>query len=121
MTQARATVHRWIELTADTPMPTITRRRIIGDKAMISHVLLAKGTHVPTHSHENEQFGVVLSGRIRFGLGAEGTPDRHEATLGPGEVIHLPSNYPHSADALEETLVLDIFSPPSAGTGIDRK
>lgn len=121
MKPARATVHRWSELTTDTPMPTITRRRVIGEHAMISHVLLAKGTHVPTHSHANEQFGVVLSGRIRFGLGAEGTPDRHEATLGPGEVIHLPSNYPHSADALEETLILDIFSPPSAGTGIDRK
>lgn len=118
---ARATVHRWSELKTDTPMPTITRRRVIGEQAMISHVLLAKGTHVPTHSHENEQFGVVLSGRIRFGLGAEGTPDRHEVTLGAGEVIHLPSNYPHSADALDETLVLDIFSPPSAGTGIDRK
>jgi quercetin dioxygenase-like cupin family protein len=61
----------------------------------------------------------IISGRLRFGLGAEGSPERREVTLGPGEVIHLPSNVPHSADALEETVVLDVFAPPSAGTGID--
>ena len=42
-----------------------------------------------------------------------------EFFVGPGEVLHLPSNCPHSAEALEETVVLDIFSPPSERTGID--
>lgn len=118
---ARATKYRLDDLPADRPMPLLERRRIVGDKAMISHVLLHKGCSVPTHAHENEQFCVILRGRLRFGLGAENTPDRREVILGPGEVLHLPANEPHSAEALEETLVLDIFSPPSAATGIDRR
>lgn len=111
--------HRWEDLPSDRPMETILRRRLIGEQAMISHVTLAKGCRVPTHAHANEQFACVLRGRIRFGLGAEGSPERREATLGGGEVIHLPANLPHSADALEETVILDVFSPPSATTGID--
>ncbi|MCC6676050.1 MAG: cupin domain-containing protein [Phycisphaerales bacterium] len=101
-------------------MALLERRRIIGEKAMLSRVLLKKGCDVPTHSHENEQFACILSGRLRFGIGAEGSPQRREVVVSAGEVLHLPSNVPHSAYAEEETLVLDIFSPPSAATGIDR-
>lgn len=100
-------------------MPLIDRRRIIGDRLMISEVHLHKGFKLHTHQHDNEQFGVVLSGRIRFGIGADGSPDRYEVTLTGGQVIHLPSNLPHSAEALEDTHILDLFSPPSAGTGVD--
>lgn len=117
---ADAAVSRWSDLPVDRPMPLLERRRVIGAKAMISHITLKRGCSVPTHQHENEQFSSVLSGRLRFGLGAEGSPQRREVTVGPGEVIHLPSNLPHSAEALEDTVVLDIFSPPSATTGIDR-
>jgi quercetin dioxygenase-like cupin family protein len=101
-------------------MALLERRRLIGAQAMISHVTLFKGCFVPSHAHANEQFCCVLSGRLRFGLGAEGAPDRREVTVGAGEVLHLPSNLPHSAEALEDTVVLDIFSPPSQTTGIDR-
>ncbi len=100
-------------------MPLIARRRIIGQNIMISEVHLSRGFVVPTHQHENEQFAVVLSGRIRFGIGPDGSPDRYETTLVGGEVIHLPGNVPHSAEALEDTVVLDLFSPPSAETGVD--
>jgi quercetin dioxygenase-like cupin family protein len=101
-------------------MPLLERRRVIGEQAMISHVTLHKGCSVPTHAHTNEQFCCVLSGRLRFGLGADNAPDRREVTVSAGEVLHLPSNLPHSADALEDTIVLDIFSPPSQTTGIDQ-
>ena len=116
-----ARVARWSDLPLDAPMALLERRRIIGERAMISHITLRKGCDVPTHAHENEQFSAVLSGRLRFGLGAEGTPERHDVTVGPGQVIHLPSGLSHSAYAEEETVVLDIFSPPSATTGIDRR
>ncbi len=69
--------------------------------------------------HANEQFGIVLSGRVRPASTPNPAPTCTTATLGPGEVIHFPSNFPHSAEALEETLILDVFSPPSATTGID--
>lgn len=112
--------HRWSDLPADRPMPLLERRRLIGDYAMLSHVTLKKGCHVPTHSHPSEQFACILSGRLRFGLGADGAPDRREVTVSAGEVLHLPSSLPHSAEALEDTVVLDVFSPPSEKTGIDR-
>lgn len=115
-----AAVNRWDALPVDAPMPLLERRRVIGEKAMISHITLRKGCEVPTHSHANEQFSCVLSGCLRFGLGAVGSPERSEVDVRAGQVIHLPSNLPHSAFAVEETIVLDVFSPPSATTGIDR-
>ena len=115
-----ARAHRWDDLPADHPMPLIDRRRIIGRNMMISRVALTKGFVVPTHQHENEQFVVVLAGRARFGIGAEGSKDRRELTLGAGEVLEIPPNVPHSAHALEDTLILDLFSPPSEKTGVDR-
>lgn len=91
----------------------------MGEKCMISRVHLAAGCTVPTHAHANEQFAVIISGRLRFGIGDEHDPLRYETVVGQGEVLHLPSNVPHSAEAIEDTIVLDIFSPPSATTGID--
>lgn len=116
----QATVQEWDSMPVDAPMALLERRRVIGEKAMLSHITLRKGCDVPTHSHANEQFSAVLSGRLRFGLGAEGSPERREVDVRAGQVIHLPSHLPHSAHAAEDTVVLDIFSPPSAGTGIDR-
>jgi quercetin dioxygenase-like cupin family protein len=116
-----AKAHRWSELSEDRPMPLIARRRIIGRQMMVSRVALTKGFVVPTHQHENEQFAVVLSGRIRFRIGSEGSSDRRELTLGAGEVLEIPSNVPHAAEALEDTLILDMFAPPSEKTGVDRQ
>lgn len=118
--QVSAVVYRWSDLPTDRPMPRIERRRVIGERMMISQVLLEKGCVVPSHTHENEQFACVVRGRIRFGLGVEGSPDHQQVVLTGGEVLHLPSKVPHSAEALDETLILDLFSPPSQKTGIDR-
>lgn len=112
---------QWDDLPVDAPMALLERRRVIGERVMISHILLRAGCVVPTHAHENEQISCVLSGALRFGLGAEGSPDRRDVVVRAGGVIRLPSNLPHSAHALQDTIVLDVFSPPSATTGIDRK
>lgn len=116
-----AAVYRWERLPVDRPLPLIERRRVMGEKMMISRVVLSPGCDVKSHAHDNEQFALVLSGRVRFGLGAPGTPDYREETLGAGDVLHLPSNLPHSAYAIEETHILDLFSPPSQQTGVDRQ
>lgn len=121
MSAKPATLHRWSDLPADSPMALLERRRVIGEKAMISHISLAKGFMVDSHTHDNEQFSAVLEGCIRFGVGVPGSPEHRTIDVRAGEVIHLPSNCPHSAHAIEDTVVLDIFSPPSQGTGIDRK
>lgn len=98
-------------------MPLLERRRVIGERAMISHVTLHQGCFVPTHRHDNEQITCVLRGRLQFEVG-DGDESR-TLIVSEGEVLHLPSGVPHSAEALLETVVLDVFSPPSETTGID--
>lgn len=116
-----AVVHSWSELPIDRPMELLERQRIIGERMMLSRVALSEGCFVPTHAHENEQFACILSGWLRFGIGAEGSAERRMVDVRAGETIHLPSNVPHSAEAMEDSIVLDLFSPVSQGTGIDRK
>ena len=76
---------------------------------MLAHVYFDKGIVVPKHSHENEQFAYVLEGALRFRIG----DDQSEVVVvRAGEVLHVPSDVPHSAEALEDTLTLDVFVPP---------
>ena len=117
---ANAIHTRWDDLETDAPMELLERRRIVGEHAMISHITLRKGFTLDSHSHANEQISVVLEGAIRFGVGEPGTPDHRIIVVRSGEVLHLRPHCPHSAEALEDTLVLDVFSPPSTGTGIDK-
>jgi len=121
MSQAyEARAYTWAELDKDQPMLLLERRRVIGQRVMLSRVALKKGCLVPTHQHDNEQFACILSGRLRFFLGAGGAATK-EMVLQGGQVLHLSPNVPHGAEALEDTEVLDIFSPPSEQTGIDRE
>jgi quercetin dioxygenase-like cupin family protein len=116
-------LHVFDALKEDRPMALLARRRVMGERMMISRVVLEKGCEVPTHLHENEQMAIVLSGRLRFGLGEKGKAGYREVTLtgeGGGQVLHLPGNLPHSAFAEERTVVLDVFSPVCEKTGIDR-
>ncbi len=87
----------------------IRRRMVTGEKAMIAQVFLDKGAIVPTHSHENEQFTYILEGALRFWLGEDGSD---ELIVRAGEILHIPSHIPHKAEALEDTLDVDIFCPP---------
>lgn len=105
----------WSELDEDRPLPLVHRRHVAGEHAMLSRILLEEGCEVPSHAHANEQFACVLSGRVRFVVGA----DEREVVVGPDEVLHLPPHVPHAAYALEDSVVLDVFSPPSAVTGVD--
>ena len=121
MTNAlHVTRYRWDDLEIDRPIALLTRKRIIGEQMMISQVHLEKGFAVASHAHENEQFACVVSGRIRFGIGDENSSDYEQVELVAGEVLHLPSNVIHSAEAVEDTVILDLFSPPSEKTGIDQ-
>ena len=119
--EREAKVYRFPELPADRPMELLERRRVHGEHITVAQILLKKGCKVPLHHHENEQFSMIVLGCLRFEIGAEGSPGRRELVLLPGELLHLPGNVPHSAYAEEETLVLDLFSPPAATTGIDQK
>ena len=104
-----ATHYRWNEIPLETVTDMLDRRLITGDSMMLAHVYLKKGCVVPKHSHENEQLTYILEGALLFTLGEDQSV---EVTVSAGEVLHIPSHLPHRAVALEDTLDVDIFSPP---------
>jgi len=75
---------------------------------MLARVLLKKGCVVPEHSHHNEQVSYILEGALRFGI------DGNDIVVNAGEVLAIPPDMPHSAEALVDTVSLDIFHPPRA-------
>ena len=100
---------RWDDIPKEELNPLLQRQLITGEKGMLAHVHLAKGAVVPQHSHHNEQFTYIVSGCLRFWVG----DDQSEVIdVRPGEVLHIPSHVQHKAEALEDTLDLDIFVPP---------
>jgi len=106
--KSNVTHYRWDEMPKETVSTTIKRRMVTGERAMLAHIYLDKGAHVPMHSHENEQITYLLEGVLKFWVGE----DREEIVLNAGEVLHIPSNVPHEAEALEDCLDVDVFSPP---------
>ncbi len=105
----RATWYRWEDLPREEVNDRLSRRLITGDRIMLAHVYLRQGCVVPKHSHENEQLTYILEGALRFRVGDDGA---EEIVVRAGEVLLLPSNLPHEAHALEDTLDVDVFSPP---------
>ena len=97
----------------DVPRERVTdmldRRLITGERSMLAHVYLKKGCIVPFHSHENEQISYILSGALRFWIGEQG---EDELVLRSGEVLVIPSRVRHKAEALEDNVDVDIFTPP---------
>ena len=111
MTASSATHYRWDDLPKEELKPDLHRRLIPAERMTIGHVYLDKGCIVPRHSHENEQLTYILDGTLRFWLGAD---EAEVVDVHAGEVLHIPANVPHRAEALEDTLDVDIFSPPRA-------
>ena len=103
-------LYRWDEVQTESLTPLLDRQMIYGERIMLANIHMEKESFVPLHHHDNEQFSYILEGSMRFWVGEEG--NQQEIVIRAGEVIHLPSNVPHKALALEDTLSLDVFSPP---------
>ena len=101
---------RWSDIENEPLTPLLDRKMIWGERVMLAQIYLKTGSSVPLHHHDNEQFSYIIEGSLRFWVGKEG--EQREIVVGAGEVLHLPSNVPHKAVALEDTLSLDVFSPP---------
>jgi quercetin dioxygenase-like cupin family protein len=109
MTQTKTQLYRWEDMPRERVTESLERRLITADRMMLAHVYLEKGCIVPKHSHENEQLTYILAGALHFWIGEDG---EEELTVRAGEVLVIPSNVPHKAEAVEDTLDVDIFSPP---------
>lgn len=100
---------RWDDMPRERVSDQLERRLITGERMMLAHVYLQRGCIVPRHSHDNEQLTYILEGALRFWIGED---EGEEVVVRAGEVLHIPSGVPHKAEALEDTLDVDIFSPP---------
>ncbi len=98
----------WNSVPLEDLNPLLQRQFIVGDQIMVARVLLKKGCIVPEHSHINEQFTYILEGALKFWI------DGKEIVVHAGEVLTIPPNLPHKAEAMEDTVDLDVFNPPRA-------
>jgi quercetin dioxygenase-like cupin family protein len=109
MTQQNVTFYRWNDMPKEKVSDVLDRRLITGDSVMLTHVYLKKGAIVPQHNHPNEQITYILEGGLRFWIGED---ESEVIDVLAGEVLHIPSLVKHKAEALEDTVDVDIFSPP---------
>ena len=98
----------WHTIPLEELNPLLQRQFVVGQEIMVARVLLKKGCIVPEHSHHNEQLTYILDGALKFWI------DGREIVLHSGEVLCIPAHMPHKAEALEDTVDLDVFSPPRA-------
>jgi quercetin dioxygenase-like cupin family protein len=96
----------WKDVEREHLNPQIDREMVVGEKIMLARVLMKKGAHVPLHQHHNEQVTYILEGALKFNIGGK------EIVVRAGEVLCIPSNMPHEAWALEDSIDLDVFDPP---------
>lgn len=98
----------WHTIPLEDLNPLLQRQFVVGQEIMLARVLLKKGCIVPLHSHHNEQLTYIVEGALKFYV------DGKEIVVHAGEVLCIPSNMPHKAEALEDTVDLDVFTPPRA-------
>ena len=98
----------WNSVELEDLNPLLQRQMIVGQDIMVARVLMKKGCIVPEHSHHNEQVTYILEGALKFWI------DGKEIVVNAGEVLTIPPHMPHKAEALAETVDLDVFTPPRA-------
>jgi quercetin dioxygenase-like cupin family protein len=109
MPERSVTFYKWNDVPRETVSPMLDRKLITGDRMMLAQVFLKKGCIVPKHQHENEQLTYILEGGLRFWIGDD---QKQVIDVMAGEVLHIPSMVWHKAEAIEDTLDVDVFSPP---------
>jgi len=98
-------IQSWREWPVEQLNPLIGRQMLHTETMTVALIILAKGALVPRHQHPNEQITNVLEGRLRFVLGDE------EQIVAAGSTVLIPADLPHEVEALDDSIVLDVFSP----------
>ncbi len=96
----------WSTVDLEDLNPLLQRQFVVGRDIMVARVLMKKGCIIPLHSHHNEQFTYILEGALKFWI------DGKEIVVNAGEVLTIPPHMPHKAEALVDTVDLDVFNPP---------
>jgi quercetin dioxygenase-like cupin family protein len=98
-------LYEWNQVKKEQLNPSFARQVIHGETMTVARVYLKKGCVVPEHSHPNEQISMLEQGSLRFVIAGE------EILVKAGEVLRIPPHVPHSAEALEDAVAVDLFSP----------
>jgi quercetin dioxygenase-like cupin family protein len=98
-------IHRWLAEPVEELTPSIGRQLVHTETMTIARIRLRAGTVVPSHEHPHEQVATVLEGSLSFVI------DGEEHVVSAGESMFLPGSVPHEVEALEDSVVLDVFSP----------
>jgi quercetin dioxygenase-like cupin family protein len=98
----------WSAIDLEDLNPLLQRQFVVGHDIMVARVLMKKGCIIPLHSHHNEQFTYILEGALKFWV------DGKVIVVNAGEVLTIPPHMPHKAEALVDTVDLDVFNPPRA-------
>lgn len=105
---AQAKHHRWQDVPLDQLSPTIGRQIITTDRVTLAQFHLAAGAPVATHAHEAEQLTYIVEGCLRLWIGED---ESQVVDVRGGEVLQIPPNVPHRAEAIEQTFAVDVFCP----------
>ena len=90
-------------------LPGIKIKTLVhGEKTLMSKFTMERGSTLPKHSHPYEQTGYLISGKIKLTIGDD-TVD-----VNPGDSWCIDSGMAHSAEILEDSSALEIFTPPRA-------
>ena len=98
-------LHAWNAIEEEPLNPRLTRRAIHAENLTVARMALSKGALVPPHSHAHEQVSMVERGALRFLV------DGREQVVRAGQALVLAPHETHAVEALEDSLVLDLFSP----------
>ena len=98
----------WSSIQPEAMSPLVTRQYVSGEQITLARFELKKGSVIPEHKHANEQISSIVSGSLVFHM------DSREITVRTGEFLVIPPNVPHAAEAREDCVAIDVFSPPRA-------
>jgi quercetin dioxygenase-like cupin family protein len=108
-TNTKPAFFHWKDVPREQVTPQLSRQLVSGERLMVAQVALEKGCVIPAHEHMHEQITHVVEGHLRLIVGND---DPQTFDLRGGDILHIPSNIPHSGEALENCRVFDFFSPP---------
>lgn len=97
--------YNWDQVAKEQLTPDIARQVIHTPSMTLLRINFKGGAITEPHSHVHEQVSMLMSGKVRFEL------DGKAIELQAGDVLRIPSNALHSATALEDATLLDVFTP----------
>jgi quercetin dioxygenase-like cupin family protein len=86
-------------------VPGFHGRFIHSANTTVAHWDVKKGSTIPVHQHVNEMIVNVISGELELTVGSE------KKIMSAGMCAVIPANVPHTASALTDCHLIDVFYP----------